>query len=64
MENVHDRLGIKNMSDLILKKIYGKYGRKSFTENETKKYKMTEREIFEKHDNLSENELNKKDNKK
>ena len=28
------------------------------------KYKMTEREISEKYDNLSENELNKKDNKK
>ena len=42
----------------------GKYGRKNFTKHKTKKYKMTEREISEKYDNLSENELNKKDNKK
>ena len=28
-----------------------------------KKYKMTEREIFEKYDNLSEDELNRKSNK-
>ena len=29
-----------------------------------KKYKMTERKFFEKYYSLSENELNKKDNKK
>ena len=55
MNNVHDDLGIKNMSDLVLKEIYGKY--------ERKKYRITEREIFEKYDNLGENDLNKKDNK-
>ena len=63
MKNVHDGLGIKNMSDLVLKEIYSKYERKNLTKKETKKYKITEREIFEKYDNLSENELNKKDNK-
>ena len=64
MKNVHDGLGVKNMSKLVLKEIYGKYGRKNLTRNETKKYKMTEREMFVKYDNLSENELNEKDNKK
>ena len=64
MKNVHDGLGVKNMSNLVLKEIYGKYGRKNLTRNETKKYKMTEREMFVKYDNLSENELNEKDNKK
>ena len=63
MKNVHDGLVIKNMSDLVLKEIYSKYKRKNLTKKETKKYKITEREIFEKYDNLSENELNKKDNK-
>ena len=43
----HDGLGAKNMSDLILKETYGKYGRINLTKNETKKYKTTEREIFE-----------------
>ena len=52
------------MSNLVLKEIYGKYGRKNLTRNETKKYKMTEREMFVKYDNVSENELNEKDNKK
>ena len=64
MKNVHDGLGVKNMSNLVLKEIYGKYGRKNLTRNETKKYKMTEREMFVKYDNVSENELNEKDNKK
>ena len=64
MKNVHDGLGVKNMSNLVLKEIYGKYGRKNLTRNETKKYKMTEGEMFVKYDNLSENELNEKDNKK
>ena len=64
MKNVHDGLGVKNMSNLVLKEIYGKYGRKNLTRNETKKYKMNKREMFVKYDNVSENELNEKDNKK
>ena len=46
MKNVHDGLGVKNMSDLVLKEIYDKYERKNLTDNEIKKYKMTEREFF------------------
>ena len=53
MKNLHDGLDIKNMSDIVLKEIYGKYGRKNLTDNEIKKYKMTERDIFKKYDNLS-----------
>ena len=64
MKHIHDGLGVKNMPDLVLKEIYGKDERKNFPKNETKKYKMTEREIFGKYDNLGENELNRKDNKK
>ena len=56
MKNVHDDLAVKNMSDLVLKEIHGKYGRKNFEEKETKKYIMIEREIFEKYDNLSRTE--------
>lgn len=50
------------MSDLVLREINGKYERKNATKNETKKYKVTEKEILEKYDNLSKNELTKKDN--
>ena len=38
------------MSDLILKEIYGRYKTKNLTKEQIKRYKMTEREFFEKHD--------------
>ena len=53
-------LGIQNISDLVLKQIYGIYKTKSRTKEQIKKYKMTKREIFENFDNLSEDELNVK----
>ena len=63
MKNVQDGFGVKNMSDLILKEIYGIYEIKNLTKEQIKKYKMIETEIFEKFDNLSEDELNTKSNK-
>ena len=60
MKNVQDGLGVKNMTDLILKEIYGIYETKNLTKDQIQKYKMTEREIFEKYDNLSKDELNTK----
>ena len=63
LENVQDGLGAKNMSDLVLKEIYGIYETKILVKDQIKKYKMTEREIFEKYANLSENEPNAKNNK-
>ena len=63
MKNVHNCLGVKNMSDLVLKEIYCIYKRKSLTKEHIKRYKMTKREIFENFDNLSEDELNAKNNK-
>ena len=62
MKNVNDGLGVKNISHLILKGIYDKHEIKNLTDNEIKKYKMTEREGFKKY-HLSENELNSKNNK-
>ena len=50
MKNVHNSLGV-NISDLILKEIYGIYETKNLTNKQIQKYKMTEREIFEKYDN-------------
>ena len=63
MKDVAVGLGVKSISDLVLKEIRGIYQRKELTKEETKCYKMTEREIFEKFDNLNEGELNTKRNK-
>ena len=63
MKDVEDGLGVQNISDLVLEEIYGIYRTKNLTKEQIKKYKMTEREIFKKYENLSENELNAKNNK-
>ena len=47
MKNVQDGLGVKNMTDLILKEIYSIYETKNLTKDQIQKYKMTE-----KYDNL------------
>ena len=39
MKNVQDGFGVKNMSDLILKEIYGIYEIKNVTKEQIKKYK-------------------------
>ena len=62
MKDVQDGLGVQNISDLILKEIYGIYKTKSLITEQIKKYKMNKREIFEKFDNLSEDELYAKNN--
>ena len=53
MKNVYDSLGVKNMSDLVSKEIYGKYERKNLADKGIRKYIMAERDVFEKYDNLS-----------
>ena len=63
MKDVGVGLGVKNISDLVLKEIQGICGKKELTKEETKCYKMTEREIFEKFVKLNEDELNTKSNK-
>ena len=63
MKDVGNGLGVKNISDLVLKEIYGAYEKKKLTKEEIKCYKMTEREIFEKFGKLSNNELDKLCNK-
>ena len=63
MKNVGVGLGVKSISDLVLKEIRGIYEKKELTKEEIKRYKMTEREICEKYDYLSEDELNVKSNK-
>ena len=63
MKDIQDGSGVQNISDLVLKEIYSIYRTKSLTKEQIKKYKMTKREIFEKFDHLSEDELNAKNNK-
>ena len=63
MKDIQNGLGVQNISDLVLKEMYGIYKTKSFTKERIKKCKMTKREIFENFDNLSEDELNAKNNK-
>ena len=63
IKDVGDGLGVKNISDLVLKEIQGICGKKELTKEETKCYKMTEREIFKKFGKLSEDKLNTKSSK-
>ena len=62
MKNGQDGVGAKTCRIYFWKK-YIENMKKNLAKNETKKYKLTEREMFEKYNNLSENELNKKSNK-
>ena len=64
MKDVGNGLGVKNISDLVLKEIRGIYGKEKLKkEEQTKCFKMTEREIFEKFGKLRNNELDKLCNK-
>ena len=46
MTNVHNGLGLKNMSDPILKQIYGIYKAEQLMNEQIKKYKTTETKIL------------------
>ena len=63
IKDVGAGLGVENIPYLVLKGIYGIYEKKELRKEEIKNYKMTEREIFKKFDNLNEDELNTKSNK-
>ena len=63
MKDIGSGLGVTNISDLVIKEIHGIYGKKELTKEEIKNYKMREKEIYEKFDNLSKDELNTKNNK-
>ena len=56
-------MGVKNISDLVLKELRGVLNRKNPTKEQISEYKITERELYEKFDNLSKEELNAKSNK-
>ena len=56
-------MGVKNISDLVLKELRGVLKTKNPTKEQISQYKITERELYEKFDNLSEEELKTKSNK-
>ena len=60
MKNFRSGLGVKSISDLVLKEIYGICETKNLTKEQVNECKMTKRELYKKFDNLSEKELNKK----
>ena len=63
MKDVGSGIGVKNISDLVLKEIYGICETKNSSKEQVNEYIMTEREIYKMFTNLSEKELNTKNNK-
>ena len=59
-ESVGNCIGVKNISDLVLKEIYGICETKNPSKEQVNEYKMTKRQIYEKFTNLSKKELNTK----
>ena len=57
MKDVGVGLGVKGISDLVLKEIQGICEKKKLTKEETKCYKMTEGEFFKKFYNFNKDEL-------
>ena len=64
MKDVGSGIGVKNISDLVLKEIYGICETKNPSKEQVNEYKMKKREIYKKFTNLSKQELNKKNNNK
>ena len=64
MKDVGSGIGVKNISDLALKEIYGICETKNPTKKQVNEYKMTKRQIYKKFTNLSEEKSNTINNKK
>ena len=64
MKDVQGGMGVKNISDLVLKEIYGVCETKNPSKEQVNEYKMKKRQIYKKFTNLSEKELNTKNNKR
>ena len=58
MKDVGSGMGVKNISDLVLKEIYGICDTKNTTKEQVNEYKMTERKTYKNFDHLSKKELN------
>ena len=64
MKDIGSALGVKNISDLVLKEICGICGENNLTKEKINNYKMTEKELYKNFSNLSEDESNTKSNRK
>ena len=64
MKDIESGMGVKNISDLVLKEIYSICETKNPTKKQVNEYKMTKREIYKKFTNLSQEKLNTINNKK
>ena len=62
MKDVGSGMGVKNITDLVLKEIYGIYQTKNPTKKQVNEYRMTKRQIYKKFTNLNNKELNTKNN--
>ena len=63
-KDVGSGMGVKNISDLVLKEIYGICETKNPPKEQVNEYKMTEREIYKRFTNLSQEKLNTRNDKK
>ena len=63
MKDVRSGMGVKNISHLVLRELCGVLKTNIPTKDQISEYKITERELYEKFDNLSEEELKTKSNK-
>ena len=63
IKDVESGMGVKDISDLVLKEMYGICETKNPTKEQVNEYKKTKREIHKTFTNLSKKELNTKNNK-
>ena len=61
---IRSDIDVKNISDLVLKEICGICETKNPTKKQVNEYKMRKKQIYKKFTNLSDKELNTKNNKK
>ena len=64
MKDVWSGMGVKNISNLVLKEIYGICETKNPLKEQVNKYKMAKKQIYKKFTNLSQEKLNAINNKK
>ena len=64
MKDVGSGIGVKNISDLVLKETHGICETKNPSKEQVNEYKITKREIYKKFATLSQEELNTINNRK
>ena len=58
MKDIGSGIGVKNISELVLKEIYGIFKIKNLSKKQVNEYKMTKEQIYKKFANLSQGKLN------